>query len=352
MIDFWRPKLNNNHHIHFWQSLLMLMQSGMNLHKAIQSLQYTETHPILKSVLYELDKRLQQGQTLSQSLSPFVPNMIDRLSWQLIQVGEQSGRLENIIEDIIALKQRRYQLNQQLRQALTYPLLTLSAGLIIVALLIMVVLPQFKQFYASLGHSLPRLTQYLIVAANILAHYGWLIITIFVILSFSLWHGLQYYTPVRHYFFQIILRIPLIGSSLYYQNLVYSWRHLQLLINAGLPVDRALNIIKQTTIIPYYRALFELAARQIQTGQKLSVVFHHTQLLTPIMHHLLEVGEQSGQLETALKLMTQHCNQQLDQRLHRLQHSLGPAIMLIISLIVAFIMIAMYLPMFSMGQAL
>lgn len=345
-------RLTLSDQIHFFESLLMLMESGMNLLQAIQGMRHYPTKPVINSILIYIEDCLKQGYTLSQSLSPFVPSLFDTITYQLIYIGERSGQLEQVIAHIIQLKKRRSSLLAQLRQASAYPLLTLSVGIIIMIILMTVVLPEFKTFYNDLGHSLPWITRVLISLAQAISTYGPVLLLLIVILVLILIRGVHYHQLTRYYFFQTILNLPVIGSLVYYQMLSKSLRHLQLLLQAGVPINQALDTITPSITIPQYQALFKIAANHIQTGQRLSIIFDKLQLLPTFLSHILVVGEHSGHIDHALTKMADYCDHELSQRYYRLQHSLGPAIMLILSLIVAFILIAMYLPMFTLGQAL
>lgn len=338
--------------IHFFESILMLLQSGMNVLQAIQGLRYHQTKPLMNTLLIYIEDCLKQGFTLSQSLSPFVPSFFDLISYQLIYIGERSGQLEQVITHIIELKKRRSRLVTQLRQASAYPLLTISVGIIIMIILMTIVLPQFKQFYHNLGHSLPWITQLLIKLAQGISTYGPFLLIVIILAILALIQGVYYHSKIRHYFFQTALNLPIVGPILYYQVLSHSLRHLQLLLKAGLPLNQAVETVTPSITIPHYHALFNLVASQIQTGQRLSTIFYRLQLLPSFLNHILVVGEQSGHIDNALAKMADYCDHELNQRIHRLQQSLGPVIMLILSLVVAFVLIAMYLPMFTLGQAL
>lgn len=338
--------------IWLWEAVVMLLQSGMNLLQAIQSIHQSSNKTVINQLLNTIETGLKQGLSLSHCLAPFVPSFFDRLSWQLIQMGEYSGHLDQALTDIIRMKQKRYHLLMQLHQALIYPLLTLSVGIIIIILLMTIVLPEFQRFYDSFNQPLPTVTIALMYIAHELAFYGWVGIIMLIAGFIGLKQGLYYSPYMRHYFYLILLKLPLIGSILYYHTLVHCFRHLQLLNQAGLPLDQSLAAATRTIMIPRYQALFYIAYQQVQTGQKLSSIFDRIQLLTHFQLHILKTGEQAGRLDQALANITLHCEDQLSHKLNNLQQSLGPAIMLLLSLLVAFILIAMYLPMFKLGQAL
>lgn len=347
-----RSRLPLADQIHFWQALLMLLQSGMNVLQAIQGLQRSPLNPTLTSILAYLEQQLHKGRSLSQALEPFVPSLFDHLTWQMLRIGEQSGQLEQVVSSILSLKQRRASLLQHLQQAATYPLLTLSVGLIIIILLITIVLPEFQKFYHSFGNNLPLLTRILMGLGDFIMHYGWLLGLAVIGSIITLIQAVRYQTSVHYYWYQLLLHIPFIGSILYYQNFANCWRHLQLLIKAGLPLNQALDAVIPALMIPQYQVLLQVASQHIQTGQPLSTALYKTQVLSPFLYYMLTMGEQTGRLDRALDQMAQHCDKILNQYLHSLQHSLGPAIMLVLSLIVGLILVGMYLPMFTMGQVL
>ena len=338
--------------------LASLMQSGIPLLQALDFAAQGLPQPALASLLQRVKGRVESGLSLHLALA--AESCFDRSEIQLIRAGEVSGNLELMLQRLSAHLQAKLALRRSLRSALNYPLVVGGVALAVVALVLTQVVPVFEDVFTQMGASLPLATQWLIGLSRQLVEQGpWWVTGLAVggCIWLMAWQELGL---LRAFVLRWMLALPLVGS-LY--GLTCQQRFaatLALLIQSGLPLTDGLRLAGEAAGHPVFRRAGETLQRRIQQGHALAesmrecrtqIGWRRQAIFPALLVHMVSLGENSGQLDTMLDRWSTDAQERLRTRLSRLTDWLEPVFIVFMGVVVGGLVLALYLPMFQMGQA-
>ncbi len=342
-------KIKPKHITDFTRELKIFLDAGIPLSKALQISADGCDTPKIKIIALNLKQQIENGISLSQALSCY-PQLFDTIYCSLIVIAEQSGTLSNSLQQLIDHQERSQQLKSKITKAMLYPLSVLTASLLITWGLLVFVIPQFQNIFASFGAKLPLLTLSVIHLAEGLQHNGIMImITCCLILFLFITlhrHCLQCKKAVH----KIFLRIPFIN---YIINAVTITRWSQLLattLNAGIPLIHALELTKNTVKNSVHQEAIQLLIQQVTTGKPLNTAAKELNLFNSRTVQMLAVGENSGSLVEMLTKIADIHRSIINNTVENLSNLLEPVIMIILAILIGGLIVAMYLPVFNMGM--
>ena len=342
--------------------LATLLQAAVPLKNSLQILLQHCTNIALNSWLRQLLKDIESGLAFSQALEKQnVEKQNQYLTYQdrqLIKVGEMTGKLPTVCHEIAQHKQQALALQRKIRKILLYPVLVLSISLILTALLLLFIVPQFAEMYDSSSAQLPTFTQVLLTLSQGLQDY-WLHLLICMTLTILFIRARLKHSPwFNRQKIRIINATPVLNRIVQLSRLVGFSRSLFLMLQAGVPLNQALqsflpqnpswqrspNVQGDWLLIEEVQSILHW----LQQGYAFSAsVSGH--IFPLAAQQMLQVGEQSGQLPKMLQFITNDHQQQLDYQIDLLSQMLEPLLMVIIGGLIGLIMLGMYLPIFNMG---
>lgn len=325
-----------------------LVRSGLPLEEALLAVSEQTEKPRIRSIVMGVRAKVMEGHTLADGLSDF-PSVFPELYRATVAAGEQSGRLDAVLERLADYTENREQLRSRTVNAMLYPVLLFVVCVSIVALLLTFVVPKIVRQFETSKAELPILTQGLIAMSDFLRDWGLLLLgaVIAAVVLFVRWLR----DPgARRRFHAFLLRVPLLGKVVRGANTARFARTFATLTASSVPVLEALRIAGEVvTNLPMRDAVQEAAAR-VREGAPIGKSLGASRMFPPMMIHLIASGETSGDLETMLDRAAANQEREMDAILGAAVGLLGPLMILVMGGLVLLIVLAMLLPIFQLNQ--
>jgi type IV pilus assembly protein PilC len=344
-----QPRVSSRDMTQFTRQLATLLHAGVPLLQTFDILNRGESNAALKSLICELRTQVEGGVALNQALRQHTA--FDALYCNLVAVGELAGMLDTMLDRLANHLEKSEALRTTIRSALTYPSAVLAiAGLVLVLILVFVV-PAFQNIFASFGAELPWLTQVVIALSEGLKRYGLWLLALTGLAVWWLKRQVQLRTEWRRFLHRVLLRIPIAGPLTRNACTARWTRTLATLFAAGVPLTEALDAVQGVTgHLQFQEATRDIQAQLIQ-GQSLSRAIEGTEELFPFMVvQMCAIGEESGALDHMLEKTAEHYEREVDSTVARLSTLLEPFIMVVLGLLIGGLVMALYLPIFQLGQ--
>ena len=332
----------------FFQQLSNLVAANLSLQESIKLILSSSNHRQLIIILSKIHGQLASGQRFSETLQTF-PKFFDPFIFGLIRLGEESGRLPSILQQITAHLHQHEKFKQQIRSILSYPLVVLVTALLISLHLSLNVIPQFKTLFDNTGTELPMMTALLIQAAS---HIKAVIPLGLVMLLMSLTLfpiAYQKILRLKQCCHRLILKIPSVGELTKLIVLTRSLNALVIANQAGLPFVEGLKLVALSTGNLCFTQAFLTLRQALIEGDSMRIALYHSPLFPELLRQILSLGEESGTLTTLISDLSTYYTQDLARHMQDLSQVLEPAIMLFLGLLVAILILALYCPIIQLG---
>ncbi|MBT7308880.1 MAG: type II secretion system F family protein [Gammaproteobacteria bacterium] len=346
-----RPSLSPTQITLFIRQLATLTGSGLTLARAlegiIQGLPKTPLRTLSQQILHELE----QGAPFSETLVRR-PHLFDPFIIHLIRSGEHAGQLSLLLTRAAEHRDRNHALAHQASRALTYPLGVLLFTLIISAFLLLQIVPQFELLFHNLGGELPPLTRSVLQFAQFIkAQFNTLLLgTLLFVTTLTLLFRRA--TSFRIGVERLLLSLPFIGSTLTEIMVARLSRTLATLQESGIPIHTGLKISQQMVESPLFQQTIQQIHQSVSHGKTLSQALRAQPLLPPITIQMVQAGEESSALPHMLEQLANYYEQEVEHRLQQFTTLLEPLLILLIGALVGLLAIALYQPIFQIGQQL
>lgn len=333
----------------FLRQFATLISAGISLVHCCDVLEKSQEKLALQLLIYNIKREILAGKNLSQSFIIY-PHYFDNLIQQLIMIGEQSGRLDEMLLTIAHHQEKKIAFKKRIQQALFYPMIISLTALLVTIAMLLLVIPRFAELFRNTQVTLPFLTSLIFYLSALMQKYFfWLI----AIISCSLLL-LFYYHPQKNWqrtLLTFLTTLPIIKSYRHKIFLARFARHLALTLSAGMPITEAFILITPTSSATFTNLIANLRAK-ISAG----VTLHHAMRLSNffpfLMIQMVKIGEESGQLETMLNKSAEFLESEMDAFLIKLSELLEPLIMIVLGVLIGGLVIGMYLPIFKLGNTL
>lgn len=330
------------------RQLATLVGAGLPIDEALGALSEQAEGERQRGLTMSLRARVMEGASLAQAMAEF-PDSFPDIFRSTVAAGEQSGRLESVLEKLADYAEARDALKQKVLAALAYPLLLSLVAVAVVAGLLAWVVPQIVGVFQNLQQQLPFATRALIALSDFVRGWGWLLLLVIVLLAIGARAALRV-EAMRHRWHAFLLRLPLVGRLVRAANTARATRTLALLADSAVPLLDALGIAAQVVPNLPMREALRRAAFKVREGSAFSRVLGESGHFPPVALRLIASGERSGQLPRMLGEAAAQQQRELDRWLTALTSVLGPAVILVVGAIVLFIVLAILLPIFDLNQ--
>lgn len=333
------------------RQLATLLHAGLPLLQALAVMRQGLQHPRLQDLLWQLQTSLETGLSLSESCQRH-PAHFSEVYVQLVAAGEQGGLLDVMLARLASHMESSQALQAKVRAALSYPIAVLGVAAAVVAVIMVKVVPSFTQVFASYGAQLPWPTLLLIAVSDWLqAHLPVLLLGLAACLGLAklAWQGQPKWRALVQ---RRLLHLPVLGTLLRQVCLARWTRTLATLCSAGVPLVEALRSAGLATGHVVFREASAQLAQAIRQGSALSQAMQGLPLHTPTVLQLCAVGEASGTLDSMLNKAADILDGEVQNRLSALMSLLEPALMVLLGGLIGGMVIAMYLPIFKIGQVI
>ena len=345
-----RERLQTQDIAHFTRQLTTLLQAGLPLLQALHLMGRGLPSGPLRRLLRRLARAIESGRSLSQALraeADFEP-----IFCNLVAAGESGGQLDTLLSRLTLHLDKSIALRRALRSALVYPAAVVTVGATVAVLLLVAVVPAFESIFQTLGAPLPELTRWVLGMSRLLQQHGLLALLTMGLIGGWLSRWRQTAAGQRAWDRQR-LRWPIWRTLTRHAEAARWCRTLSTLLSAGIAIHEALDSTRDVLSHSEYRRACRHIRRQLTQGHALSdTLAQHPDLFDPLLVQLCAVGEESGTLDTMLARMADHHEQQVDEQVSRLATLLEHAIMLVLGVMLGTLVMAMYWPIFQLGQVL
>jgi general secretion pathway protein F len=331
----------------FSQELLALLESGISVVEAIETLAEKETRPTVRNALGTILGRLREGSTLSNVLSE-MPEHFPELFVATIRASERTSDLDESLRRFIAYQTQLDALRSKLVSAAIYPLLLIGVGGLVIVFLLGFVVPRFAHIYEDMGGDLPWMSRMLIEWGGLIEDHGLVALAVLIGIGIGL-HKIFQRPDVRARIGEMIWRLPKIGERLRVFHLARCYRTLGMLLRGGIPIIPALEMIEGLLAATLRPQLVKSTA-DIRQGIAISQAMDSHGLTTPVALRLLRVGEQAGNMGEMMDRIATFHDEETARWTELVVRLFGPLLMLIIGVLIGIIVVLLYLPIFQLAE--
>jgi type IV pilus assembly protein PilC len=331
------------------RQLATLIHAGVPLLQAFDILHRGERNTSSKAIIGSVHKQIEAGTALNQALRQHPE--FDTLYCNLIAVGELAGMLDTMLERLANHLEKSEAQRVSIRSALVYPCAVLGIAAVVLVLILAFVVPAFQNIFASFGAELPWLTRCVITLSEGLQHHGLWVLTSLCIAAWWLQKQFQQRAQWRRFLHDLLLRIPIAGPLTQHACTARWTRTLATMFAAGVPLTEALEAVQGVTDHMLFQSATQTIQSQLIEGHALSYALEHTKGLFPSMVvQMCAIGEESGALDHMLEKTAEHYEREVDSTVARLSTLLEPFIMVVLGVLIGGLVMALYLPIFQLGQ--
>jgi type IV pilus assembly protein PilC len=351
IFPFFQRHITKTHLLEFFDELALLVSNGVDLIKSLEIVAQTCSSLRLASVAKTLSKSILDGSSLHAALA-LHPRMFSPSYIQLVGTGEKTGTLGLILNYIVEDLKLRCKLNDQLKQALLQPLITLSTAIVLLWGILVFILPHFQTLYQSMGSTLPRLTANTLALSNFLCStLGF--ITIFTIIGFFI----AFFRIVQRPFFKplrdnLLINIPLVARIIVTVEQIHCLQTVNLFLSSGLPLTQALQQAESVAQNHVFKLTLQRAIQSITQGSSFSQALNNSNnpFFRKTVIALIEIGEQTGMLSIVLDKAQASLHQDLILKLSLISNLFSPLLMIFMGFVIGGLLVIIYLPIFSLGN--
>lgn len=335
----------------FTRQLATMIKAGVPLVKSFDIVAEGIENESLKDIVIDIKNEIASGTPFSTALRKH-PKYFDDLFCNLVKAGEQSGSLEEMFESISIYKEKTEKIKAKIKKALAYPTIVLIASFAITILLLVKVVPQFQNMFENFGGKLPAFTQLVVNLSNFVQSYWFLMIIITFFISYIFIYFKTNSTRFNQKLDLILLKSPIFGKIIKNASIARYTRTLATTFKAGVNlVDGIEYAAGASGNYKYYLGAMKIK-EDVTTGQQLNFAMQNSKLFPPMVNQMTAIGEESGSLEDMLFKAATLFEDEVDNSIDSLTSIIEPMIMVILGIIIGGLLIAMYLPIFSMGSVI
>jgi type IV pilus assembly protein PilC len=335
----------------FIRQMAFMINAGLALTQALEIAQSQIQNFYFKDVVGEVLKDVQSGIAFSKALNKY-PKVFEVVIINLVKAGEESGKLDLILERVADDLEKKQEFNSKVKGALIYPVVILLAIIAVVVLLLIFMIPQMRDLYTSNNQSLPGITQTILNLSDFVSGIGGVIVLAVII---ALLISLFYYrkTPSGRLVVDgTLLKLPIFGALITKSQIATFTRTLSMLISAGVPILDSLKLVANSTTNAVFKKVLDDARLKVEKGIPLSQPILGSEVVPPLVGHMMRVGEETGKVDEVIAKVGIQYAKEVDQMADNLTKLMEPLILIVMGIVVGILAIAIYLPIFNLGSAI
>lgn len=333
----------------FTRQLATMMRSGVPLLQAFDIVGRGHANPAVGKLLLDIKADVETGSSLSQAFRKY-PLYFDHLFCNLVAAGEQAGILDTLLDRLATYKEKILAIKAKIKSALFYPVAIIVVAFVITAVIMIFVIPAFKEVFKSFGADLPTPTLIVITISDFFIAYWWAIFGSIGGGIYALLAAYKRSEAMQFAFDRYSLRLPIFGEIIR-KSVIARWtRTLSTMFSAGVPLVESLDSVGGAS----GNNLYKMATRQIQsevsTGTSLTVAMQNSNLFPNMVTQMVAIGEESGALDSMLSKVADFFEAEVDDAVEAMSSLMEPLIMVVLGGLIGGLVIAMYLPIFKLGS--
>jgi type IV pilus assembly protein PilC len=333
----------------FTRQLATMMKAGVPLLQAFDIVGKGHSNPAVAKLLGDIKADVETGSSLSASFRKY-PLYFDNLFCNLVGAGEQAGILDTLLDRLATYKEKIQAIKGKVKSALTYPISIIVVAFVIVVIIMIFVIPAFKTLFEGFGADLPGPTLVVMAISDFFVSYWW---AIFLSVGGGLWFF--FYTWKRSEKMQatmdrLMLKLPIIGEIIRKATIARFSRTLSTMFSAGVPLVEALDSVAGASGNRVYYDATKRIQSEISTGTSLTVAMQNANVFPNMVLQMTAIGEESGALDSMLSKVADFFEAEVDDAVDAMSSLMEPVIMVVLGTIIGGLVVAMYMPIFKMGE--
>ncbi len=341
-------KLSSSDMLFFTRQLSFLLSSGVSLIQALSiSIDMTDNYS-LKFVLRDILKMVEGGKSFSQALRR-KPNIFNGFYVNMIVCAEETGRLDQVLKDLADYMEKMENTRKKVRSAMVYPILVLGISLTVILGIIIFIVPKFESLYSSAGGNLPALTQAFVDLSNLLRSSWYIVAGVFIGVPLAVVQYIKTETG-RNQFISLIKVLPVFGKLQYHAALARFCRSFYALLKSGVNFLEALSISRNIAAHDEVMRGLAVAKNFVSQGKGFTKGLEHSRAFPALITNMTRIGEESGKLDSTYKKLTEYYEQEVESLVEGLIKMIEPLLIVFLGGMIGMIILALYLPVFNMGE--
>jgi len=333
----------------FSRQMATMMKSGVPIVSSLEIIGTGHKNPRMRKMVESIRTDIEGGSSLYEAISKH-PVQFDELYRNLVRAGEGAGVLETVLDTVANYKENIEALKGKIKKALFYPAMVIAVALIVSAILLIFVVPQFEDVFKSFGADLPAFTQLIVGASRFMVAWWWLIL--FIVLGAVLGFIFAYKRSpsMQHGMDRFILKVPVIGQIMHNSSIARFARTTAVTFKAGVPLVEALGIVAGATGNKIYEEAVLRMRDDVSVGYPVNMAMKQVNIFPHMVVQMTAIGEEAGALDTMLFKVAEYFEQEVNNAVDALSSLLEPMIMVFIGVVVGGMVVGMYLPIFKLAS--
>ena len=332
----------------FTRQLATMMKAGVPLLQTFEIVGRGHENPAVSKLLLDIKSDVETGSSLSQAFRKF-PLHFDQLYCNLIGAGEQAGILEALLDRLATYQEKMIAIKSKIKSALFYPVAIMIVAFIITCVIMIFVIPAFKQVFTSFGADLPAPTLIVMAISDFFVEYWWAIFGSIGGGLYAFFYAWKRSEAMQFTMDRILLRVPLFGP-LVKKSVIARWtRTLSTMFAAGVPLVESLDSVAGAAGNYVYKVATKQIQSEVSTGTSLTSAMQNSQIFPNMVTQMVAIGEESGALDSMLGKVADFFEAEVDDAVDALSSLMEPIIMVVLGTLIGGMVIALYLPIFKLG---
>ncbi|HXE37935.1 MAG TPA: type II secretion system F family protein [Azonexus sp.] len=333
----------------FTRQLATMMKSGVPLLQAFDIVGRGHANPAVGKLLLDIKADVETGSSLSQAFRKF-PLQFDALYCNLVAAGEQAGILDTLLDRLATYKEKIIAIKGKIKSALFYPIAVIVVAFVITAVIMIFVIPAFKDVFKSFGADLPAPTLFVIAISDFFVAYWWAIFGAIGGGFYAFFESWRRSEKVQMFMDRLLLRMPIFGEIIR-KSVIARWtRTLATMFAAGVPLVESLDSVGGAAGNHVYKVATKQIQSEVSTGTSLTISMQNVNLFPNMVTQMVAIGEESGALDSMLSKVADFFEQEVDDAVEAMSSLMEPLIMVVLGTLIGGMVVAMYLPIFKLGS--
>lgn len=333
----------------FSRQMATMMKAGVPLLQSFDIISEGHENPNMRKLVDDIKQEVAAGHSFATALRQ-KPLYFDDLFCNLVDAGEQAGALEALLDRVATYKEKTESLKAKIKKAMTYPIAVVVVAFVVTGILLIKVVPQFQSIFEGFGAELPAFTMMVIGLSQTVQDYWWIMLLGIALGIFLFRRAYRNSEKFRNGLDRALLRVPVIGPLLYKSAVARYARTLSTTFAAGVPLVEALDSVAGATGNVVFKNAVNKVKQDVSTGMQLNFSMRSTGVFPMLAVQMTAIGEESGALDSMLDKVATYYEDEVDNMVDSLTALMEPMIMAVLGIIVGGLVIAMYLPIFQLGQ--
>ena len=334
----------------FTRQLATMMKAGVPLLQCFDIVSKGASNPAVSRLLLDIKTEVETGSSLAQAFRKY-PLYFDALFCNLVAAGEQAGILETLLDRLATYKEKILAIKSKIKSALFYPIAIVVVAFIITAVIMIFVIPAFKEVFSNFGADLPAPTLMVMAISDWFVSYWYIIFPVIIGAVIGFLEAWKRSLPVQIFMDRLMLRLPVFGDLVLKSTIARWTRTLATMFAAGVPLVEALDSVGGASGNYVYLMATKQIQKEVSTGTSLTLAMQNSGVFPNMVLQMCSIGEETGALDAMLGKVADFYEAEVDDAVAGISSLMEPMIMVVLGTLIGGMVIAMYLPIFKIGQA-